>query len=902
MYSYIVFRGNSSNLVEDALARRPWWKSSVHNPNLDMESADMKKIKLQRKDEEIRQVFERQMFNFCWKSFTQVKLSVSPKTGQVKATTLHSVEPTPKYGRSDTEPSKRQMVNHFSNIEPLCTKNGLLRSLKGYYNSLKLHCFDATPTTFICTSAMNGESWNMFVKHFKSIAKKKMNLATMPWKQCLKNIWILKPTNSNQGRGIEVFKELTKIKSFLRGKPKDEEWIFQKYLESPLLLWGRKFDIRVWVAVTETFDIYIYNDGYLRTSSEPYTTDLDNTKNGGTMKNMIHLTNYCMQKNSPHVGKYEDGNTLSFMDFQRYLDQFHKEDNVDFRRDIFPKVKQLCVDAILSAHNELRNGNKGRHSAELFGFDFMVDSDYRVWLIEVNTNPFLGTQNQWHGKLVSDMIEGFTQLVVDPMFPPPKNTPVKMNTELVNDWKILYSKTTSFLEGTLLPTTKRLELGVYGWYYPRKVPKDVVFQNNGGQFEFLNAIPDVSRKQLSTRDRAAQEARKRVRKRNQDLKRDAKRKESIIEDAVKATKLLLTKQRQKERRERRIAFIKSRKDIKGGKVNTKPLHIAPTQGKEKMMRGKIVNSPVEVVESKTYEEKSDDLPVKKRSKNTLKNSNVGLKRKEVEIFPRVPQASIPLKLLSSLNENPKELLKSILITLRQILFPEKQTLMSDSKSNIEGGHPFIDDLYANGLHDGNKEQYRKTVDAINALEACPKSNSVLIFLAQHGVVELLWPFCGIERNVSFSSVMTSMLETSYISLLRRAKSILSDVSDFYRIQVHIRKQTKLPPLVQLAFRSVAFAALSKSCERDEIQLLSLRGILEECRKSKSKDQIHLIESYAFHTAVYILEADSHSTAKHISKQILDSMNDCTIDYVIMSIQKQNRLPETEERISTAISA
>ena len=178
---------------------------------------------------------------------------------------------------------------------------------KAYYGTLKLRCFDATPTTFICTSAMSGTSWSTFVEHFKNLGTKKMDHVTMPWKQCLKNIWIIKPTNSNQGKGIEVFKELTKIKSFLEEKPHDEEWIFQKYLESPLLLWGRKFDIRVWVAVTETFDIYIYDNGYLRTSSEPYTTDLDNTKNGGTMKNMIHLTNYCMQKNSPHVGKYEDG-------------------------------------------------------------------------------------------------------------------------------------------------------------------------------------------------------------------------------------------------------------------------------------------------------------------------------------------------------------------------------------------------------------------------------------------------------------------------------------------------------------------------------------------------------------------------------------------------------------------
>ena len=133
----------------------------------------MRKIKLQRKDEEIKEAFERQTFNFCWKSFTQVKFSISPKTGQIKATTLHSVNPTPPFGRSDTEPRNRQMVNHFSNIEPLCTKNGLLRSLKAYYGTLKLRCFDATPTTFICTSAMSGTSWSTFVEHFKNLGTKK---------------------------------------------------------------------------------------------------------------------------------------------------------------------------------------------------------------------------------------------------------------------------------------------------------------------------------------------------------------------------------------------------------------------------------------------------------------------------------------------------------------------------------------------------------------------------------------------------------------------------------------------------------------------------------------------------------------------------------------------------------
>jgi len=32
---------------------------------------------------------------------------------------------------------------------------------------------------------------------------------------------------------------------------------------------------------------------------------------------------------------------------------------------------------------------------ELFGFDFMIDEDIRVWLIEINSNPYLGMPNNF---------------------------------------------------------------------------------------------------------------------------------------------------------------------------------------------------------------------------------------------------------------------------------------------------------------------------------------------------------------------------------------------------------------------------------------------------------------------------------------------------------------------------
>jgi len=39
------------------------------------------------------------------------------------------------------------------------------------------------------------------------------------------------------------------------------------------------------------------------------------------------------------------------------------------------------------------NSNNYSPCFELFGYDFLIDEDFRVWLIEVNTNPYLGLPN-----------------------------------------------------------------------------------------------------------------------------------------------------------------------------------------------------------------------------------------------------------------------------------------------------------------------------------------------------------------------------------------------------------------------------------------------------------------------------------------------------------------------------
>lgn len=99
--------------------------------------------------------------------------------------------------------------------------------------------------------------------------------------------------------------------------------IVQKYIEQPLLVYKRKFDIRVFGLLTCVSGLlrgYFYEEGYLRTSSSEYS--LNSLKN-----RFVHLTNDAIQQTASDFGKFESGNKLSFTDFQKYLQRTEEVKN-----------------------------------------------------------------------------------------------------------------------------------------------------------------------------------------------------------------------------------------------------------------------------------------------------------------------------------------------------------------------------------------------------------------------------------------------------------------------------------------------------------------------------------------------------------------------------------------------
>lgn len=50
---------------------------------------------------------------------------------------------------------------------------------------------------------------------------------------------------------------------------------------------------------------------------------------------------------------------------------------------------------------------------EIFGFDFLVDSDYNTWLLEINTNPCLEESSPLLQQLIPRMVNDALKLTVD---------------------------------------------------------------------------------------------------------------------------------------------------------------------------------------------------------------------------------------------------------------------------------------------------------------------------------------------------------------------------------------------------------------------------------------------------------------------------------------------------------
>lgn len=275
-----------------------------------------------------------------------------------------------------------QKVNHFPGTWGIGRKDSLamnMHRMKRYFGE---EAMDIVPASFILPR-----------QEADLLSDAKRNPPTA----AAALIYILKPCASSCGRGIVLHKGCPPMPRAGR------QVVCQRYIGNPLLVHGRKFDLRMYCVVT-AFDplrIYLFDEGLVRFAAERYVgadQDLANIH--------MHLTNYSVNKtatlNRARSERDLEGDDpvdikWCFADLARYLASHHPSGIAAWER-IQRRSEDVVIKTMLSIENDVVEriraeckDRTGRNCFELFGLDLMVDDTLKVRLIEANIMPSLAT-------------------------------------------------------------------------------------------------------------------------------------------------------------------------------------------------------------------------------------------------------------------------------------------------------------------------------------------------------------------------------------------------------------------------------------------------------------------------------------------------------------------------------
>jgi tubulin polyglutamylase TTLL5 len=233
--------------------------------------------------------------------------------------------------------------------------------------------------------------------------------------------WIVKPAGSSQGRGIYITNNILELPDTNQVTKNNDNWIVERYIENPLLIDNRKFDLRLYVAVTSfnPLKIYLHEEGLARLATEKYSNETYDQK-------FSHLTNYSINKHNIKNKGLENGNKfdstkvndlqgnelkLSFAELNKILKDMGINTN-----PIWSKIEDLIVKTLISVESKIHSALEifsvnNESCFELFGFDVLIDSDLNPWLMEVNFAPSLNTDSLLDLKVKSKVLSDLFNLV-----------------------------------------------------------------------------------------------------------------------------------------------------------------------------------------------------------------------------------------------------------------------------------------------------------------------------------------------------------------------------------------------------------------------------------------------------------------------------------------------------------
>jgi tubulin---tyrosine ligase len=154
--------------------------------------------------------------------------------------------------------------------------------------------------------------------------------------------------------------------------------VLQQYITPPLLLNGRKFHIRAYVLCVDALRVYLCNDSLALCAGSRYRNDDD------TSNLLAHITNTCYQQVDPDFD--EDSCVLLWNDVAAILvengacadlveaTQKIEKVNVDMQR--------ITAELFVAFEHEFAVFQPIPGCFEHYGFDFIIDASWNVYLLE----------------------------------------------------------------------------------------------------------------------------------------------------------------------------------------------------------------------------------------------------------------------------------------------------------------------------------------------------------------------------------------------------------------------------------------------------------------------------------------------------------------------------------------
>ncbi|KAG7302939.1 hypothetical protein JYU34_012932 [Plutella xylostella] len=330
-----------------------------------------------------------------------------------------------------------QLINHFPNHHELVRKDLLVKNVKRYRKELERK---GDPVARRDNIATHGGGFDIRYVYLDFIPL----TFTLPadyksfveeYRKNPESTWILKPCGKSRGAGILLVNKLSKLKKWSRESKNDIEnpltskntYVISRYIDNPLLIGGKKFDLRLYVLVTSfrPLKAYMFRNGFCRFCTVKYdksVAGLDNV--------YVHLTNVSVQKkgedyNSQHGGK------MGLHQLKLYLEGTRGKEVTD---RLFQEMQWLIVHSLKAVASVMNND---RHCFECYGYDIIIDDNLKPWLIEVNASPSMTATTANDRILKCQLIDNLLSVVLPPNGIPDARWNKTPSSKALRDFEVL---------------------------------------------------------------------------------------------------------------------------------------------------------------------------------------------------------------------------------------------------------------------------------------------------------------------------------------------------------------------------------------------------------------------------------------------------------------------------------